>query len=338
MMNRVVFAMVGCLAFTAVQGDEVLFKSGDRLTGTVKAVSDGKMTFESKVAGKLTLNMADIKTFSTDAPIEIKLADGTVVQQKAAAAAEGQIAVQPSGAAQPQTLAFSSISKVNPEKPHWKGAVIAGATIVRGNTESTTANIAADAARRTEHDRITLGAGYYFAKQRDNATGNDSTITDNWFAKGQYDRFLSARFYGYGNLRYEKDRIANLDMRLAPGIGFGYQWTEKTVFNFSTEGGASWIYEKYTEPAETRTYMAGRLAYHLDKAFNDHVKGFHNTEYIPSFERVDTFLINTDVGLRAALTSQLALEAKAQMAYNSQPAEGRDKRDLRYILGAGWTF
>ena len=42
--------------------------------------------------------------------------------------------------------------------------------------------------------------------------------------------------------------------------------------------------------------------------------------------------------MRAALTSRLALEAKAQMAYNSKPAEGRDKKNLRYILGVGWTF
>lgn len=333
-----ILVAIGCLTITAASGDEVLFKSGDRLTGTVKTVEGGKMTFDSKVAGSLSLSMADIKTFCTDAPIEIALTDGTVVQQKVTAANEGQIAIQPGGAAQPQTLDLANVVKVNPEKPRWKGVVTAGATLVRGNTESATATIGAEAARRTDNDRITLGAGYFFAKQRDNTTRDDSTIADNWFAKGQYDRFLTERFYAYGNIRYEKDRIANLDMRLSPGIGFGYQWVERADLNFSTEGGASWILEKYTEPSETRTYMAGRLAYHLDKAFNTFVKGFHNLEYIPSFERVDTFLLNTDVGLRAALTARLALEAKAQMAYNSQPSEGRDKKDLRYILGVGWTF
>ncbi len=38
------------------------------------------------------------------------------------------------------------------------------------------------------------------------------------------------------------------------------------------------------------------------------------------------------------LPARLALEAKAQLAYNSQPSAGRDKKDLRYILGVGWTF
>jgi putative salt-induced outer membrane protein YdiY len=337
-MNSARYMLAGfsCLAAMFASGDEVIFKSGDRLTGTIKSVADGKMAFVSKVAGPLTLKMEDVKTFSTEAPIEIALKDGTTVQQKVSAAGDGQVAVQPGGAA--QTLALDSVAKINPEKPRWKGAVTAGATLVRGNTESTTVTLGAEATRRTDNDRISLGAGYYFAKQRDNTTRDDSTITDNWFLKGQYDHFFTKQFYAYGNLKYEKDRIANLDIRLTPGAGFGYQWVESKAFNFSTEGGGTWVYEKYADPTETRTYMGGRLAYHLDKALNEHVKAIHNTEYIPSFERVDTFLVNTDVGLRAALTANLALDAKAQMAYNSQPAEGRDKRDLRYVVGLGWTF
>ena len=329
----------GCFGVLASAiGDEVLFKSGDRLTGTVKALAGGKMSFDSKVAGPLTLDMADIKTFSTDAPIEIALADGTVLTQKVAASDEGFVSAIPGGTAQPQSLSLANVVKINPDKPKWTGIVSAGATFVRGNTKSDTASLGVEAARRTENDRITLGAGYYSAKQRDNTTRDSSTIADNWFLKGQYDYFFTEKFYGYGNLRYEKDRIAGLDMRVTPGVGLGYQWIEKTDLNFSTEAGGAWIYEKYTDPDETRTYMAGRLAYHLDKSFNDHVKAFHNLEYIPSFERVDTFLVNADVGMRAAMTARLALEAKAQMAYNSQPSDDRDKKDLRYILGVGWTF
>ena len=296
------------------------------------------MTFASKVAGKLTLKMEDIKTFSTDNPVELALTEGGTLQQKVAAAAEGQVSVAEAGAAQPRTIALANIAKVNPEKPQWKGALTVGATLMRGNTESSTGSAAFEAARRSENDRVTVGAGYFYANQRDNSTRNTSTITDNWFVKGQYDRFLSKRNYVYGNARYEEDRVADLDMRLTPGVGFGFQWIERSDLSFTTEGGGSWVYEKYDGANDSRTYMAGRLAYRLNKSFNDKVKGFHNLEYIPSFERADTFLVNTDIGLRAAVTSRLALEAKAQMAFNSQPAAGRDKRDLRYILGASWTF
>ncbi|MDX9866608.1 MAG: DUF481 domain-containing protein [Kiritimatiellia bacterium] len=331
------WAVAATIGFSvSLSGDEVLFKSGDRLTGKVEKVAGGKMTFASNVAGTLTLNMADIKTFATDEPIELALADGSLQKQKVAASDEGYVTV--AGTAQPASLPIANIAKINPDKPRWTGVVGVGATFVRGNTKSDTASVNVEAARRTENDRTSFGAGYYFAKQRDNATRDDSTIADNWFLKGQYDYFFSQKFYGYGNLRYEKDRIANLDARITPGLGVGYQWIERADLNFSTEAGANWVYEKYTDPSETRTYMAGRLAYHLDKTFNEHVKGFHNLEYIPSFERADTFLVNADVGLRAAVTARMAIEAKTQLAYNAQPSEGRDKKDLRHILGVAWTF
>ncbi len=327
-----------CLTVTAVSADEVLFKSGDRLTGTVKSVADGKMSFASKVAGDLTLKLDDIATFSTDGPVTLVLADGTSLAQTAAPADAGVIRLQPEAGAPARLLPLADLLKLNPEPVRWKGAVVAGATFARGNTHSETASLAADAVRRSETDRISLGAAYFSSKQRDNTTRKESTTADNWFLKGQYDHFFSAQTYGYGNLRYEKDRIANLEKRVSPGLGFGYQWAERKDRTFSTEGGASWIYEQYSEPSETRTYLAGRLAYHLDQAFNDHVKAFHNLEYLPSLERFDAFLVNADIGLRAALTASLVLEAKAQMAHNAQPADNRDKNDLRYILGLGWTF
>ncbi|MBM4163804.1 MAG: DUF481 domain-containing protein [Lentisphaerae bacterium] len=336
--TSVALAALGGLAITTAFGDEVLFKSGDRLTGTVDSVVGGKMMFSSKAAGKVTLNLVDIRTFSTDEPIEIAMADGTVFSQKVAASDEGYVTAIAGGSAEPQSIALAHVVKVNPEKAQWKGIVSAGATLVRGNTKSDTAVLSAEATRRSENDRSTLGAGYYSAQQRDDTTGASSTTADNWFLKGQYDYFFSKQLYGYGNLKYEKDRIANLSMRLTPGIGCGYQWIEKPDFNFDTEAGFAYVHENYSEPTETRTFMAGRLAYHVNTSFNDHVKAFHNLEYSPSLETLDTFLVNTDVGLRAAMTPWLSLDAKAQMAYNSQPSEGRDKKDLRYILGVGWTF
>lgn len=327
-------AVAGCLGMaTAGFGDVVLFKSGDRLSGTVKSLADGKMVFESKVAGTLTLDMADIQTFATDEPIEIALTDGSVINQKLSTADDGLVVVDAG-----RTLPFTSIAKLNPDKPKWSGVVSAGATFARGNSKSDTASLGLETSRRTDVDRISFNAGYYTAKQRDNGTRKESTSADNWFVKGQYDYFFSDKFYAYGNLRYEKDRIADLDMRLTPGVGGGYQWIERDDLNISTECGLNWVYEKYTEPDETRTYMAGRLAYHIDKSFSDTVKAFHNLEYLPSFEYIDNYLINADIGLRAAMTARLSLEVKSQLAYNSNPAADRDKKDLRHIVGVGWTF
>lgn len=331
-------ALTALLALTAAtRADEVIFKSGDRLTGTVKSVAGGKMLFDSAVAGKVTLKMEDIKTFSTEEPIELALADGSVSEFRLAASDEGFVDALPADG-QPSAIDLATIDKINPDKPRWKGSVVVGATLVRGNTKSDAANVNLDASRRGETDRTTLAGGYFYANQRSNTTRQRSTTTDNWFLKGKYDTFITEQLYGYGNIKYEKDRIANLDTRVAPGLGLGYQWVERKDLTFFTEGGGAYVYEKYTDPAETRTYMAARFAYQLEKAFNDSVKGFHNLEYLPSLEDTDAFLVNTDVGLRALLTERLLVEFKSQLAFNSKPAEDREKKDFRHIFGVGWTF
>lgn len=338
MNHKKTFALATLLALAAAtRADEVIFKSGDRLTGTVTSVAGGKMVFDSKVAGKVTLKMEDIKTFSTETPIELALADGTVRELTIAASDEGFVdAVSADG--QPAAIDLTAIDTINPDKPQWKGSVVAGAILVRGNTKSDAANVNLDASRRGETDRTTLAGGYFYANQRDNTTRQKTTNTDNWFLKGKYDTFFTEQFYGYGNIKYEKDRVANLDMRLAPGLGLGYQWVERKDLTFFTEGGGSYVYEKYTDPNETRTYVAARFAYQLEKAFNDSVKGFHNLEYLPSLEDTDAFLVNTDVGLRALIAERLIAEFKSQLAFNSKPAEDREKKDFRHIFGVGWTF
>lgn len=331
-LSKLVF-VTALTVMTSLFADEVLFKSGDRLSGTVKSVANGKMVFDSAVAGTITLDLKDIQTFATDEPIDIQLADGQIVSQKISVSDPGLVTV---GAA--DSLEIAAIDKLNPEKVKWSGIITAGATFLRGNTKSDTASVGIEAARRSERDRMAVAAGYLTSKQRDNNTRKSSTIADNWFIKGQYDYFMSEKSYGYGNLRYERDRVADLEMRLTPGVGLGYQWLETDDLRFSTEAGVHWVYEKYDDANETRKYMAGRLAYHLSKDFNSKVSAFHNAEYIPSFEYVDDFLVNADLGLRAAITARLSFEAKAQLVYNSNPSEDRDKKDLRYIVGAGWIF
>ncbi|MFO7936220.1 MAG: DUF481 domain-containing protein [Kiritimatiellia bacterium] len=326
--------VLGMLSTLAVSGDVVLFRSGDKLSGTVKKVAGGKMIFKSEVAGKLTLSMDDIRTFSTDDEVTIEQMDGSQVKTKTTAAESGGVTL----IASETTMPLGNIAKINPEKPAWHGAIVAGANLSRGNTHSDTASIDTNTRLRRENDRISFGAGYRFDKNRKQSTGKDHTSTDNWFLNGQYDYFMSKKLYLYGSLMYEKDRVANLDMRVSPGTGFGYQVIEEDTMNFSTEAGLNYVYEKYSDPSETREHIAIRLAYHLDKQLWENVKAFHNVTFLPSTERADIYLVYADVGVQTKLIDNWVMEAKAELDHDSKPAEGLDKTDYRYILGVGYTF
>lgn len=340
---------------TTTYGDEVLFKNGDRLTGTIVTADGGKLTIKTAVAGEVKVDLKDVQTFRTDQPVDLRMSNGSVIKDKVVPATQpgtvetaGAGTVQTTGTtapapAAPQPVELADIKKINPPPVAWTGSIRAGGLIARGNTNTDSLNVGADATRRTDDDRTTLNAGYFFGREKNanapaTADGHPwNTTTNNWFAQGKYDYFFAPKWYAYGLMRVEQDEIADLDLRLTPGIGLGYQWVETPDFKFSTEGGLSWVYENYST-GRTDEHFAARLAYHLDKKINDRVALFHNFEYLPSVEDVGDYNFNADVGMRVGLTARWFTELKAEWRYDSTPAKGKSTDDTRYILSLGWTF
>lgn len=313
--------------------DEVLFNNGDRLTGKVLSIADGKLKIKTAVAGEVTVDLSAVKTFSTDEPIEL-LIDGKSVTTRVAKGPDGTVLAAEGGTTRPVTV--KEIGKAAPVVK-WTGSIVANGLITRGNSNTEQFGLSIDASRRTEQNRVTLGAGYTYGRQEDPDTNDEKTTTDNWFLLGKYDRFYNKKFYSFVAARVERDRIADLDLRFTPSAGLGYQWVERPDFNFSTEAGVAWVYEEFRDNT-TDDHFALRFAYHVDKKLNDKVKLFHNLEYIPSIEHLDDFNINADAGLRADVAKGMFTEFKVEWRHDAEPAPGSGKNDLRYLIGVGWVF
>lgn len=329
-------ALSATFSLTA-RADEVVFTNGDRLSGAISSLVDGTLSIKTDLAGEIKLDLKDVKTFSTTHPIEIHLKDGTVLHQQVKEGKPGEIAAAGGADIQAQSLPLTSLASINPPPVQWTGSITASGILSRGNTHSEAFSLTGNAVRRGEDDRITLGAGYYFAKSRDPSTGDDATTADNWFLLGKYDYFFTKKLYGYGLTRVERDRIADLDLRISPGAGVGYQWIDKDKLHFSTEAGLGWVYESYHDDG-TDSHPSARLAYHIDTKLNDAVSLFHNLEFLPSLERLSDFNVNADAGMRAALTEKMFSEVKVEWRYDATPAPGTSKNDLRFLLGVGWQF
>lgn len=345
----IVCALACAATTTTTYADEVLFKNGDRLTGTILTAEGGKLTIKTTVAGEVKVDLKDVQTFRSDAPVDFRLSDGTVIKDKVVPATQpgvvetaGTGTVQTTAAttpapALPQPVALADVKKINPPPVAWTGSIRAGALLTTGNSNTESVNVGADATRRTDDDRTSFAGGYFFGREKSTSTGLWSTTTNNWFAQGKYDYFFAPKWYAYGIMRVEQDQVADLDLRLMPGVGVGYQWVERPDLKFSTEAGVTWVYERYATD-QTDEHIAARLAYHLEKKINDRVDLFHNLEYLPSVQDIGDYNINADLGLRFAFTARMFSEAKAVWQYDSTPAKGKSPDDTRYILSLGWTF
>jgi putative salt-induced outer membrane protein YdiY len=314
----------------------VIFKNGDKITGTVTELAGGKLKISSTVAGDIVVDLNDVQTFSTDTPARIKTSSGEHLKASIAESPTTQ-AVMADGKPMP----LSDIKTLDTTEQKWSGSVLVNGLLTNGNSHSVQLGVDGNAQlRRNDErndDRFTLAGGYNYGRQRDNDTGGDTTSVDNWYALTKYDRFWTEKWYGYAAVRAEHDRVADLFLRVTPGVGVGYQWIESPDLNFNTEAGINYIYENY-DPGDTDNRIAVRLAYHVDKKLNEKVTLFHNLEYLPAVEDPGDYLLNVDAGVRATLTKSFFTEFKAEWKRDSTPAPDAEKNDLRFVLGVGWQF
>jgi putative salt-induced outer membrane protein YdiY len=336
---RAIAGLWACLLLIPpAAGDEVILRNDDRLTGEVKRLTDGRLTIGTDMAGDVTIDVANIRTFQTDQPVEIHLRDGTMIHRRIMADDEGRIGIEEDDLLAAQTFRLQDIRTINPPPVRWTGDASLGLAVARGNADTEQAHLRLEMVRRSEIDRITLGGSYRYGRQRDPDNGDRTTTQNNWSLNGKYDYFFTERLYGYVNMRAERDRIARLDLRLAPGVGVGYQWIETPRTTFSTEGGLTWIYESFLDDTPTRRTVAARLAYDLGHRLSDRARIFHSTEYFPSLERIDDYLIKSQVGIRSTLTTRMFTEFRIVLDYDSTPAAGAERLDVQYLASVGWSF
>jgi len=349
MLRRVLLSILVLGFCSSALADEIIFKSGDRLTGKLVQLEAGKLIFESAEVGKVTVDISRLESFSTEEPVEFHFQDGTVIKSKVVKGKPGFFNLEKTKILPAQQFPLDQIAAINPPvkpKVKWKGDITAGFSSTHGNTFSESGSLSARATRRSEKDRINVSGSYLVSRTKDSVTKDKRTTEESFTFGGKYDYFWTKKFYSYINGKFKKDHVADLDRRIIAGFGAGYQWVESDKMNFSTDMGISELCEQYTrrnpttfEKETTRSdNVSLRFGYHYDWQITDKISFMHNMDYYPSVETYSDYFLTTDAELRLALTSSMYSSFKAILDYDSTPARGVGSTDTKYILGVGWSF
>ena len=333
-LGVVLGVMLGVWISSQAAADVVVLKNGDRLTGKIGQIIDGTISFTSPILGALTINLTDIRSYQTDTPATVRLNNGQSFTSQIVEGTPTQITT-----ADKQTTQIKAIKSINPPAEVWTGSVVLNGALQRGNTNTATIGLSANATLRRDDpfydDRFILGADYNYGK-----TGRGPsavTTTDNYDAKAEYDRFFTEKLFGYGNIGYLRDRIAGLDVQVTPGAGGGYQWIETPKLNFDTEAGVAYVYEDFQVTGVDQQADL-RLNYHVDAKLNPTVSVFNDAEYLAAYDDPADYIINADAGIRADLTKNFFSQFSVVYHRNDRPPPGFVKDDLSFLLGVGWSF
>jgi putative salt-induced outer membrane protein YdiY len=214
--------------------------------------------------------------------------------------------------------------------PAWETSASLGLTLTRGNSETLlfTANVLSE--KKWDQNEVRLGADATYGEDR------EVKNAEAFHGFGQYNRLFTERAFGYIRADALHDAVADVEYRvtLSPGVGYYFIKNERTTL--SGEIGPGYVFEKQGD--ENNEYATLRLAERFEHKLNDRVKIWQSLEFLPQVDDFSNYILNAEAGIDTALTKKLSLRVFAVNTYDNEPAEGREKNDLKLVTAVGYKF
>lgn len=316
--------------------DTVVVKNGDRLTGEVKKMESGALTIKTVYDPEIKIPWLQIQSLMTEAPIIIKLDDGTrLVGRAIKSYSDSNLRIVDNKAGEVGFL-LSSVKEIRLHpKPliETHGYFNLAARATRGNNETDSYHGDGEVTVRTNRHRYVLGFAVNYGKN------NDGIIQQDSLGYLRHDFFISNRLFFNNNITVLRDRFRDLDLRTTIGLGFGYQLLDADDRKLSVESGLNYIKENF-HSADDENRAAARWALNYEQDFFDGgLTAFHYDEVLLGLgDPTREILATLRSGLRFPLFLNFIGTLQINIDFNNEPAPDTQKTDLGYLLGMGYEF
>ncbi len=216
------------------------------------------------------------------------------------------------------------------KKDGWDLSAALGFNLTRGNSDTLLLTGGVTGTKEQGDNIYLLKADGALGEDKDRDDPETGSTTQKE-AKGvaEYKHLLGERWYIGGVLNAVFDDIADIDYRYIVGVPVGYFLIKEDDMKLNLEAGPSYVFEKVG--GKTNEYFSPRIADRFDWDISDTSKFFQSTEVLLSVEDGDDTLVNSEVGIEAAINSKLSLVLTVKHEFDNLPAEGRDRNDLSVI-------
>ena len=338
------------LCFDAL-ADQLILKNGDRLTGTILKSDGENLIMKSEFAGEVKIQWAAVEQLSSDRPLYVLLKDGQVIfgtvttttnkievqTKEAGIVAITKEAIQLLRSEAEHTAHLAEVERLrNPGLGDlWSGSADAGLSLTKGNADTTTIGVGAQASRTTTTDKTSVYFASLFAK---NSTTGDSVTTASSVRGGlRYDFNLSKRVFAFGLSDIEYDKFQDLDLRLVLGGGLGFHATrtERTRLDLFAGGAFN---QEYFSTGEKRKSGEVILGEELSYKLSSSTSLAQRAVLYPNLSEIGEFRFSFDTTAVTRLSKSLGWQVTLSDRYISNPISGLKKNDLLLTTGLRVTF
>jgi len=213
----------------------------------------------------------------------------------------------------------------------WASSANAGLTLTRGNSQTLLFTAGLETVRKTPQNEYDLGVN--------GAYGENSSVksADLLNAFGQWNHLFTERAYGYVRVDGMRDGVADLNYRFTLSPGVGYYFIKEKNTTLAGEVGPGVVAQELGH--SDTVFATVRLAERFEHKFNDGgARIWQSVEFLPQVDRLDNYLVNFEVGVESALSKSLSLQVVLDDAFDSRPASGHQKNDVKLIAGVKYKF
>jgi len=220
---------------------------------------------------------------------------------------------------------------VTQEKKYpWNSRASAGLTLTQGNSDTLMFTAGLVTERKAPNNEYSFGVDGTFGK-------NDSVKNAETFhAFGQYNHLFNERLFSYVRTEYLHDGIAHLNYRVTLSPGAGYYLIKETNTTLAVEVGPGVTFRSLGGVHET--FATLRIAERFEHKFSTGARIWESLEILPEVDKWKNDTINLEVGAEAALAKNLGLQVVLYDTYNTEPAAGLKRNDLKLVSGITYKF
>ena len=108
--------LINIFSFSCLMADEISTKNGDRISGEIQTMQDGKLVIKTSYAGEIGIKWTEIADIKTDKEISVQLSNDTLIKGRPKGFEQDKMILTTSNVAEPVTFSMADVKSINPPK------------------------------------------------------------------------------------------------------------------------------------------------------------------------------------------------------------------------------
>lgn len=328
------------IALAAPKTDVVVLRNGDHLTGEVKGLSHGQLTFKTDTMFTVSIKWEHVASLKSDQYLEIELSNGLKYFGRASQVSEqGRVLTLAAGEdVDPWELELAQVVRVSPiEQGDWiqrlKGNVSAGYSYTKASAV-TQFNFAGGLRLRTRKNQWTLDGATTVTQQQNNPNSERFNVT------GEYRRFLEDKRFWAAWLTAESNDELGLVLRTTLGAGYGAFMIQNSQHELAWLVGSNVSREDFSdEPEKVNIEAVFGLRYDLYRFSPLSADIGASLIVYPSITEAGRVRSEGNLYTRYEIVKDLYWEISLYGSADSEPGEtAKSNYDYGIVTSLGYSF